>query len=350
MLGKLNLPFTFVMLDNLKMITKIRRLNILLVGSFIMLLSSSCAEKESLLSAKDQKTITFILSSDSPGKQYFQLAEEHYRVHPREATDVVTAECRSIECVINYLNDSKGVHWTEINLIAHGNSKTGLNLYLSDGGHKATPKRMVQEIALNNLPLLKSTCVDTSTSINVLACGIGTNPMIALSMKSIFRTDNGTLPNVKCSDKYVIFRSDANGIVQRLEASYWPYYFKRGYRPSASQIEQEMKAKYPKDKILWGRMLGSPTDSALTMEFHIPISFTKIYENKRERPKFSSQKSKEDWARSQSEIQSKLNEIDMNFDDFRWTVDKRIISSSNGDKEYAVKAIGMSTSMCFLMI
>jgi hypothetical protein len=318
---------------------------------FIILVSFSCNKKEHFESEKTEKTITFILSADSPGKQYFQLAEEHFRVHPLEATDIVTSECRSIECVINYLNDqSSGIHWAQINLVAHGNSKTGLNLYLSDSGHKATPKRMVQEVALSNLPRLQSTFVDSSTAINILACGIGTNPMVSLSMKSIFRIDNGSFPNVDCSDKYVIFRSDVNGIVQKVEADYWPYYFKRGYRPSISEIEHEMQAQYPKDSILWEQILERPTDDALTMEFHIPISYTQIYKNKNDRPSFSSQKCKDDWAKSKLTIQKKLKEIDMDFDDFHWQIDKRIIKSGKGESQYAVKAIGMSTSMCFLKV
>jgi len=315
------------------------------------LLWTSCEKEVAEANVKREKTVTFILSADIPGKQYFQLAEEYFRKHPEGATDIVTSECRSIACVIDYLNEYGGEdHWAKVNLVAHGNSKTGLNLYLSDGGHKATPKRMVQEVALNNLPSLSSRSVDSSTIIDVMACGIGTNPMIALSMKSVFKTDGLSWPTVNCSDKFVVFRTDTNGVVQKVEAQYWPYYYKRGYRPSVSEIDDVMNERYPKDSVLWDGLLSNPTDDDMTMEYHIPISYTQLYEKKSDRPTFTNQQSKEQWAKSQRSIAEKLVEINMDFEQFHWRVDKRIIKDADGKYQYAVKAIGMTTSICFLKV
>lgn len=315
-----------------------------------LVLLGACQPKENHMQT-DRQSITFILSTDSPGKNYFTLATEHFTKHQSEKTDIVTSECRSIACVIKYLNNAVNDHpWSTINLIAHGNAKTGLNLYLSDGGHKATPKRMVQEVALASLPQLKANVVDSKSKINLYACGIGTNPMNALSMKAIFRPMTGPWPEVECAEEYIIFRPDENGIVQKLKASYWPYYYKRGYRPSISEIEQQMKSLYPKDDQLWAEILQHPSDSLLTKDYHIPISFTKYYQKKDERPDFNSQEEKEKWAKSQPHIINKLEELNMSYNDFHWRIDKRIIKDAEGNNRYAVKAIGMTTALCFLRV
>lgn len=317
--------------------------------SLLMICLLSACGRDELPANDDRRSITFILSSDSPGKNYFALATEHFSDHPTESTTVVTAECRSIGCVIDYLNNrADGKKWSRVNLVAHGNAKTGLNLYLSDGGHKATPKRMVQEAALGSLPRMSGSTVDSATHIQVYACGIGTNPLIALSMKRIFRSENGPDPDVDSAADYIVFRSDVNGVVQRLEAEYWPYYYKRGYRPSTSQIERDMQRQYPKDEQLWSEILNNPTDDGWTLDYNIPVSYTRIYHDKDARPRFDSDESKLDWVRSQVEISDKLQELDMQHDEFHWRVDRRIIKDIDGKNQYAVKAIGMATAICFL--
>lgn len=315
----------------------------------VVFLYTSC--DRSVENANADRSITFILSSDATGKQYFSLASEYFSTHESGKTVIVTSECRSIACVIDYLNlhaDHKP--WQKINLVAHGNSKTGLNLYLSDGGHKATPKRMVQEVVLSTLPRLQAGVVDSSTRISVLACGIGTNPMIALSMKSFFKPVSGPSPEVECTDKYIIFRPDTNGKVQLLKASYWPYYYRRGYRPSISEIDQQMNERYPKDPHIWSQMLGTPSDSSLTQDYHIPISYTKYYTHKDDRPSLQTDQEKIQWAKSQPQIMEKLAELNMGLDDFTWQIDKRIITAANGSKRFAVKAVGMTTVLCFLEV
>ncbi len=297
---------------------------------------------------EDRKSITFIMSHDKPGKSYYSLATEYFANHKTAKTNIVTTECRTISCVVESLNDLKGGKWSEVNLVAHGNSKTGLNLYLDDEGHKATPKRMVQEVLLKNVPRLSSTVVDSNTNINVFSCGIGTNPLISLSMDQIFSADVSS-PNVNCSDKYIVFRPDSNGTVQLIEANYWPYYYKRGYRPSVSEIDAEMKRLYPNVQEDWAEKLeDTHADQMQRMDYHIPVSFTRVYADRHQRPKFDSYESKMEWVKEQEQITLQLEELEMGYDDFHWSVDRRIIKDENGGKTYAVKAIGMSTVLCFL--
>lgn len=316
----------------------------------IILIFTSC-EREVIISDEERRSIAFILSTDSPGKDYFSLATEYHRVHPEGRVDIITSECRSLACVIDYLNTAETDRpWGDVHLVAHGNSKTGLNLYLSDGGHKATPKRMVQEVALQSLPRLKKGAVDSGTSITISACGIGTNPMIALGMKSIFDPESGPAPVVDCASSYVIYRPDRHGVVQRMEASYWPYYYRRGYRPSISEIEYAMNQTYPKSRQDWSEMLTAPRDSALTMDYHLPISYTRYYADKDDRPSLDDERSKRDWVLSQASLVDQLDAVDLTYEDFTWFVGRRRITTVSGEVKYAVKAIGMSTALCFLRV
>ncbi len=314
----------------------------------IWLYTRCSSDNKVIFEIKDnRKSITFIMSFDKPDKSYFSLATEYFASNLESKTDLVTSECRTLACVINYLNGLEGGLWSNVNLVAHGNSKTGLNLYLADEGHKATPKRMVQETILKKLPRLSSEVIDSNTNINIYSCGIGTNPLISLSITRIFQSKEIS-PNVNCSKKYIVFRPDSRGEIQLIEANYWPYYYRRGYRPSISEIEAEMKRKYPSENNNWAELLGQSDYEMNTMDYHIPISFTKVYANKNDRPKFHSSKSKLEWVKSQPQIASQLEDLDMQYDDFYWSVDRRIVINDEGQKEYAVKAVGMSTVLCFL--
>jgi len=308
------------------------------------------SDQEQLTPGDERKSITFIMSYDKPGKSYYSLATEYFANHKRAKTNLVTTECRTISCVIESLNDLENGKWSEVNLVAHGNSKTGLNLYLEDEGHKATPKRMVQEALLKNVPKLSGEVADSNTNINIYSCGIGTNPLISLSMDRIFSTGVDS-PNVNCSDKYIVFRPDSNGVVQLIEANYWPYYYKRGYRPSVSEIDAEMKRLYPNLEEDWaGKLEDTRADQLQRMDYHIPVSFTRVYADKHQRPKFGTYESKMKWVKEQSQIASQLKELELDYDDFHWNVDRRIIKDDNGDSMYAVKAVGMSTVLCFLEV
>lgn len=326
-----------------------KRIVMFLFILLVIWLYTRCASKIETLEGKDdRKSITFIMSNDKPGKSYYSLATEYFSKHITAKTDLITAECRTVSCVIERLNRLEKGKWSEVNLVAHGNSKTGLNIYLKAEGQKATPKHLVQEVLLKNLPELSYSVVDTHTNINVFSCGVGTNPLITHSIERIFHTDTFS-PNVNCAEKYIVFRPDSNGIVQMIEANYWPYYYRRGYRPSASEITAEMKQIYPSVKKNWAKKLeGTQVDQLQSMDYHIPVSFTKIYEDKHQRPNFDSEMSKMKWVRGQLQIKSQLADLEMGYDDFHWSVDKRIITDEKGIKKYAVKAIGMSTVLCFL--
>lgn len=300
-------------------------------------------------------SITFLLGHDKTDVPYFERATEHFVRSEEEKTDLVINSCRTLSCIIEYLNHSserENRPWSVINIVAHGNPKTGLNLHLYDNEPKATPKRLLQSVLIGSLPKLKEGIVDNQTRINIWSCGIGKNPMINLSLKRIFIPENGDSAQVYCSPHFVIFHPDDNGNIKRVKASYWPYYYKRGYRPSRSEIVQAMKIQYPDEELDWNMALQKEDyqDQVFQQSYHIPISYTRVYNRKEDRPALNTEEDKRTWINDQAEIKEQLGETEIPFDKFNWQVNKIIHTLDNGERVPAIKAIGMATVLNVLKI
>lgn len=296
-----------------------------------------------------RKKISFILGQDKTADPYFQFATEFYLSDSLNASDVVISSCRTLECVINYLNQHPDtLPWAEINLVAHGNPTTGLNLFISKDGHKATPKRLVQEFLLDTLPSVEANVLDSFTQLNVFSCGIGKSKMINFALPRIFKNINGQVPRYFGSPYFVVFRPDESGLVRKYNALYWPYYYKRGLKPSNKQIANEMAKLYPDTKLDWNESLNSPMNQLKSMEYHLPISYTKIYEDKDDRPDLSCHDQKISYITQNEEVMEMIESSGIPMDKYKWTVEKRKLYEHDGTIKYAVKVLGMTTVICFL--
>ncbi len=288
--------------------------------------------------------IVFLMGHDKGDSSYFEYAEEYYRTSDSTAGFEVVKHCRTIEDVINFINESDTTY-SSIDIVAHGNSATGLNLYLSEGGHKATPKRMVQEVILRDLPRLNAGVVDSTSSIRIWSCGIGSNPLITYSLPMIFKTEDGEQAKVECSEHFVVYKPNSEGKIERYAAAYYPYQYRRGQKPATSIIAQDMKKRFPDVDIDWSAAM---TDEENFIDYHLPISFTRSYEKKDDRPDLGEEPQRLAYVQAQPEITEQLDEIDMDYDDFSWSVTKRKELQADGTYAYSVKAIGMTTLLCFL--
>ena len=334
--------------------TKYYLITLLCGAACMILIYAACIESESTMtedrfqSLSDHTSVTFVMGADKQGSNYYTLATEHFLFDDQERTDIVINSCRTISDVINFLNDSKLRNtnpWSIINIVAHGNPNTGINLYLSDEGEKATPKRMLQAVLLDTLPKVNASVVDSTTKVNVWSCGIGKNPLITFSMSKFFQPDNGDNLSVYCSPHFVIFKPDTESHkISRLSLSYWPYYYKRGYRPSDSEIVQALNRSYPTDTVNWNHAIEQSIDSDLfSQEYHIPVSYTKIYDQKSERPDLTTTEQQMQWLNAQKSILEQIEDSGIPKEKFNWQVRNIIHTDSYGNKVPAVKAIGMAT-------
>ena len=303
-----------------------------------------------------RQSITFIMGVDKTDQQYYALAADHFALDPWEKTDLVIRTCRTISDVIdflNYLSQNRSAPWSRINIVAHGNPQTGLNLYITENGHKATPKRLLQAALRGDTPVLNPGIVDSMTHINFWSCGIGTSAMIQIALRKIFKPEDGDSAKIHCPTEYVVFHPSLTGTApRRVSASYWPYFFRRGYRPSDSEIAQALRSQYPQEKVAWDRALqyDERADSieAYHDEYHIPASLVRIYPSKESRPDLDTKEQQMQWVLQQEELVKQVEDSGIPIDKFHWTVNKIIYTKNNGEVVPAIKAIGMATVLIVL--
>jgi hypothetical protein len=302
----------------------------------------------------ERKSICFIMGEDKGDHRYYELAEQHFLFDQDEKTDVLVKTCRSIEDIIRFLNinNSNGqLPWGTIQIVVHGNTWSGLSLSLEEAGPRATPKELVKILVENPLTRLQINRIDSTTKINLWGCGIGKNPIINLAMDSLFTDVAGVKPDIYTSPHYVIFQEGLdNTAPKRIKASYWPYFFKRGYRPSDWTIAKAYEQQFPEAKVDWRQALSNDENKEgkpFQNSFHVPISWTLIYDEENERPKLRSQEEKIKWVKDQEDIMEQVDLLGIPFDDFHWTVN-RIRFKEDGKDLPAIKAIGMSTVVCVL--
>jgi len=301
-----------------------------------------------------RRSITFLLGEDKPGYNYFELAEEHFSLDTQEKTDLLVKSCRSIEDMIQYLNEERGSKsWGTIQVVLHGNPYNGLSVSITKSGDRATSRKLVKAMMDGSLPKLQTDKLDSTTRINFWACGIGKNPFIKISLESFFQLPDGSVPQIYPSPHFVIFKEIAANVpAVRLSSTFWPYIFKRGYRPGDLEISNALKQQYPESEVNWLREISNASDgesSAVSQNsFHIPVSWTVIYPTKESRPDVNTTIQKLDWIRSQDVLMEQISETGISIDKFTWTVNKIIHTDKNGEKVPAIKGIGMTTVLCFL--
>jgi len=301
-----------------------------------------------------EKSITFILGEDGKSSEYYDRAVEYFTLNPAGQTDYIIRSVRSLGGVINYLNhvsSKKSILWSDVNIVVHGNPNTGLRTSLYDSGPRATPKRLVQALILDTMPSLNGGVVNDGTDINIYSCGVGTSSILSWTLKQVFKPEHGLSPQVNCSEHFIVFHPSMDGTVMNMvKARYYPYYYKRGYRPSRSEITAEMKKQYPGQNISWEQALlrEQNMDATFNNEYHIPVKYTRTYRTKSERPALSTQAQKISWVMRQPELMAAVEDSGIPLDKFTWHVDRVLISGDGGNTTPAVRAIGMSTVLCVL--
>lgn len=299
----------------------------------------------------ERKSICFILGEDKQNQDFYTLATEFFARDSVAKTDKLITHVRSIEQLLHFLNHNKEAKpWNRIELVVHGNVWSGLSTKILDGGERAYPKELFRAVIKKQLPILESNVIDTNTIINVWGCGIGTNPIMNIALEKCFTDEESNRPKLNASKKFVVFkRQRQSGNVRLVQASYWPYFFKRGYRPSESQIAKSLETQFPDAPVNFSDAIGSNDRSTVFQQsFHIPVSWTVIYDTKEERPSVGEEIEKLKWVTSQAGLMKKIREFGIPIERYQWTVNKIIHTDEFGQTVPAIKAIGMSTVLCVL--
>lgn len=297
------------------------------------------------------ESICFILGEDKEEQTFYSLAADYFTTDSMASTNKLIRHVRSVEELVLFLNaQENSLPWHRIELVVHGNVWSGLSVDIKDGGERAYPKELLKALAKKQLPVLDGHVIDSNTIVNVWGCGIGNNPIMNLALNACFTDEEGERAEVNASKKFVVFkRKSGNGDVKLLKASYWPYFFRRGYRPGNNVISRAMADQYPNAPLDFKEVLrAEKSNSVYEEQFHIPISWTVIYDSKESRPSVDTWDSKERWIRSQPSLMKKITDLQIPFELYTWTVNKIIHTDELGQQVPAIKAIGMSTVLCFL--
>lgn len=300
------------------------------------------------------ESITFIMGEDTEDREFYTLGEAFFRVDSVHKTDRIVKHIRSLEELLVFLNlNVPDKPWGRIEVVVHGNVWSGLSAKILEGGERAYPKDLLKMVVQGKLPTLEVGIVDSSTQINIWGCGIGNNLIMNVALDSMFKDRVGNRPKVVASDDFVIFKKDeTDGRTKRVLASYWPYFYKRGYRPSESVIVEQMRKQYPEQNRSWKSAFesknGGEIDDLKTEQFSIPISWVVTYPTKEERPNVESDIEKMAWVKSQPDLMKRINDLSIPIDKYTWNINKVIHRTDTGKTVPAIKAIGMSTIMCFL--
>ena len=298
-----------------------------------------------------RKSICFILGEDKEDQEYYSLATEFFQGDSVAKTDELIKHVRSIEELLHFLNrNPKAEPWARIELVVHGNVWSGLSVNILDGGERAYPKELLKASIKNKLPLINSNVIDSNTIVNVWGCGIGTNPVMNIALAKCFTDEIGNKATLNSSKKFIVFkRQPSSGQVRLVKASYWPYFFKRGYRPSKSIIAKSLQEQFPNATVNFrDAVLHKNHSSTIQESFHIPVSWTVIYDTKEDRPTVRKQDEKINWIKSQKQLMKNIEEFGIPFDRYQWTVNKIKHTDDYGNTVPAIKAIGMSTVYCVL--
>ncbi len=331
-------------------------IGVLLIGVEIhhgILTTSEYKDQTTLFTESvDRPSITFILGEDKPGQNYFALAEAYFLWDPQEKTDRVVTSCKSLEDLLCYLNRRSDSHpWGNIQVVVHGNVWSGLSVPMWQDGPRAYPKDLLRAVKSNRFSRIIPRAIDHQTRVNFWACGIGKNPYLNMALKRMFETDSLSNPQVYASPHFVVFARDSFGRAKRLKASYWPYFFKRGYRPSDSEIEWAFRKNFPDEKVDWHTGLSShdiDSTGLFHKSFHVPVVWTKFYETKEDRPSVQTFAEKMKWVESEVELQRKIKMLGIPPERYHWTINKVLVTDADGQVRPAIKAIGMCTVLCVM--
>jgi hypothetical protein len=303
---------------------------------------------------EQRPAITFLLGQDKEGQHFFQLAEQHFLLDSAEKTDRVVKSCRSLHSILDYLQSTPDQKpWGVINLVAHGNMWGGLSVPIREEGERAFPKELFRAAMDGQFPVLPASSVDEKTRINIWACGIGKNPLINLALEMLFTNEDGVAADIYASPYFVIFREvEGREAPVRLNLSYWPYFFRSGYRPSETEISRQLAMQYPDAAVPWKEALQSenpdPDQVVFHNEFKVPVVWTVLYPDKNSRPDIGTDEQKMDWINNQSPLMQKIEDLEIPLEKYHWTVNKILFRHPDGRIQPAIKAIGLCTVLCVL--
>lgn len=283
---------------------------------------SSCTPK--IQTAQPYDEITFILGQDQrKSNPYYETALKYFSTDSVESTPLLVSHCQSLHDVQQYLMDHAPDHgsWRKINLVAHGNQWTGINVpVIADGPRSSTAalKEALDEGILKPLP---NELIDQHTTIAVLGCNVGKDTALLQQLSYAFGGIDQERPLVSSARYFNIFRDEGFSFSRHLAESHF-ISMPAGRFPGNQHIAKQFAQKYPDEDINWMKALLTltPQDSRqpYVHYFNIPAEWTIVYPDSTQRPNPISTEEIHHFVSQQTDLRQELNRMQLDASAFQW--------------------------------
>jgi hypothetical protein len=301
-----------------------------------------------------RESITFILGEDREKDNPYYTEAINYYLHNEEGrTEYLVTECRSLLEVRDYLSKnppSNSQPWGLINLVSHGNQWIGLSARVAPDSKRASTEIINEYIKKGLFPEVPDSLLDSKSELFIHGCGIGKNKSLVQSIQNAFGGKTN-VPNTTASELYEYYTSvKYDGVVQnseRYQAETWSVCYKMGYKPGNAKICRMFEEKYPHSAIDWNDALNKEqprwTGDIYHYTFEVPVKWVIPYPDKDSMPDVSTKELQLNWIRSQENICSKLEKIDIPLEKFNWWFRTVYVNNEDGTRSPAIWLKGYCT-------
>lgn len=301
-----------------------------------------------------RENITFIMGRDEKGEnQYYRNATAYFRSDARESTPQVVTHCTTLLEVRDYLVEHRaenGRPWGIINLVVHGNERTGLSCPARAGAGRTTAETLLAVLRSGGFPPLPDDVADEKSEIRIQACGVGRDREL-LRLVGLALGGEERRPVIKASPHFQTYEAEEyHGRVlscRKALAETWSVNYPAGYKPAEILLAKRLSRRAPGENVNWrdamSRTAPRFSGDVYSRTFNTPVEWIVTYPAD-QLPDVGDPIGQEEWLRRQDELAARLEKMGLAPRDFTWHFS--VIEGENG--EPAVRALGLMTTLCVL--
>lgn len=317
----------------------------------VSIAGSGCGETAS---ENQHNAVTFILGEDQTSKnQYYESALQYFSTDSIESTPLVVTNCKSLAAVREFLlkNSPTTGAWQHINLIAHGNEWTGLNVPIVPEGERCTQAALQTAMLQKIIKPLPNQTVNDRTRLHIVGCNVGKDTLLLKTISRAFGGSDTARPLVSAARYFNIFEKEKVEMNRHLAKSYFVS-IPAGKFPGNRHVESLFKNKYGAEKMNWFKALLTLKPETPEMPyvhyFNIPATWTVVFPNEKERPILETEAEEWDWVNQQEIFMQQLENMDLQPDNFQWTTENLTFAAPNGQELPAIQISGQTIIYCIL--
>lgn len=312
--------FVWISIKNKKQLKTLIIIGISVIGL------SSCKTAPQPESTNPHQEVTFILGKDKSSKNpYYQTAQAYFSTDSLESTPLIVSSCSTMLEVRNWLFHHAPIQgaWQRINLVAHGNEWTGINVPVLANGVRCSAQGLERAIHDGHFSALPDAVVNEHTNINIFGCNVGKDSLLLEVMSLAFGGSDTQRPAISSARYFNVFEHHGDSISRHLAATYFVA-FPAGSFPGNKSLAQQFTKKYPCEDINWKKALITltPHDDKrpYVHYFNIPAEWAVLYQSKNKLPILNTGMDSLQWVGAQADLQYTLDQMQLPMEKFKWEI------------------------------